>query len=94
MPIDAAVAAMRAVRTKGAKVHDEVLKAYAWAAVQAAENARLEDFQRGARLNDKPKMPDGTATELTECDGNPTDHKREASSVEKTGHARLQKDPG
>jgi hypothetical protein len=58
MPIDAeveaAVAAMRSVRTTGAKVHDEVLRAYAIAAVQAAENARREDFVRRAELNNKP----------------------------------------
>jgi type IV secretory pathway TrbF-like protein len=52
MPIDAeveaAVAAMRSVRTTGAKVHEEVLRAYAIAAVQAAENARVEDFVRRA----------------------------------------------
>jgi hypothetical protein len=49
--IEAALVAMRSVRTKGAKIHEEVLQAYARAAVHAAENARLEDFQRRARLN-------------------------------------------
>jgi hypothetical protein len=75
MPIDAeieaAVAAMRSVRTKGAKAHEEVLRAYARAALQAAENARLEDFQRRARLDNKPKAPEAAETELTECLGNP-----------------------
>ncbi len=60
MPIDAeieaAVVAMRAVRVKGAKVHKEVLWAYARAAVEAAERARQEDLQRRARLNNKPKL--------------------------------------
>ena len=59
MPIDAeieaAVVAMGAVHVKGAKVHEEVLWAYARAAVEAAEQARREDFQRRARLNNKPK---------------------------------------
>jgi hypothetical protein len=58
MPIDgeveAAVAAMRLVRTTGAKVHEEVLRAYAIATVTAAENARREDFVRRAELNSKP----------------------------------------
>jgi hypothetical protein len=57
MPIDteieAAVVAMRAVRVVGAKVHEEVLRAYARAAVEAAEQARRDDFQRRARLNNK-----------------------------------------
>jgi hypothetical protein len=43
--IEAAVVAMRAVRVKGAKVHEEVMRAYARAAVEAAERARKEDFQ-------------------------------------------------
>jgi hypothetical protein len=75
MPIDAeieaAVAAMRLVRTKGAKVHEEVLRAYASAAVQAAENARVEDFVQRARLNNKPMALDAAETGLTECLGNP-----------------------
>jgi hypothetical protein len=59
MPIDAeieaAVVAMRAVRVEGAKVHEEVLRAYARVAVGAAERARQEDFQRRARLDNKAK---------------------------------------
>src|SRR3954453_20952706 len=55
--IEAVVVAMRAVRVKGAKVHEEVLRAYARAAVEAAERARLEDFQRRARLNNMAKPP-------------------------------------
>jgi len=58
MPIDAeieaAVVAMRAVRVRGAKVHEEVLRAYARAALEAAEQARRDDFQRRAQLNNKP----------------------------------------
>jgi hypothetical protein len=57
MPIDAefeaAVAAIRSIRVKGAQVHDEVVHAYARAAVEAAERARLEDFQRRSRLANK-----------------------------------------
>ena len=55
--IEAAVVAMRAIRVTGAKVHDEVIRAYARAAVEAAEQARKEDFQRRAHLNNKPTMP-------------------------------------
>ena len=51
--IEAAVVAMRAVCVKGAKVHEEVMRAYARAAVEAAERARQEDFQRRAQLNNK-----------------------------------------
>jgi hypothetical protein len=59
MPTDAeielAVAAIRSIRVKGAKVHDEVVRAYARAAVEAAERARLADFQRRSRLANEPK---------------------------------------
>jgi hypothetical protein len=55
--IEAAVVAMRAIRVKGAKVHEEVMRAYARAAVEAAEQARKEDFQRRAQLNNKPAAP-------------------------------------
>ena len=55
--IEAAVVAIRAIRVKGAKVHEEVMRAYARAAVEAAEQARKEDFQRRAQLNNKPTAP-------------------------------------
>jgi hypothetical protein len=55
--IEAAVVAMRAVRVTGAKVHEEVMRAYARAAVEAAERVRKEDFQRRAQLNNKPIAP-------------------------------------
>jgi hypothetical protein len=55
--IEAAVVAMRAIRVKGAKVHEEVMRAYARAAVEAAEQARKEDFQRRAQINNKPAAP-------------------------------------
>ena len=59
MPTDAeielATAAIRSIRVKGAKVHDEVVRAYARAAVEAAERARLADFQRRSRLANEPK---------------------------------------
>jgi hypothetical protein len=61
MPTDAeielAVAAIRSIRVKGAKVHDEVVRAYARAAVEAAERARLADFQRRSRLANELKIP-------------------------------------
>jgi hypothetical protein len=56
---------MRAVHVKGAKVHEEVLRAYASVAVEAAERARQEDFQRRARLNNKLKTV--AEPQLTEC---------------------------
>jgi hypothetical protein len=55
--IEAAVVAMRAVRVTGAKVHEEVMRAYARAAVEAAERVRKEDFQRRAQLSNKPAAP-------------------------------------
>jgi hypothetical protein len=55
--IEAAVVTMRAVRVQGAKVHEEVMRAYARAAVEAAERLRKEDFQRRAQLNNKPTAP-------------------------------------
>jgi len=55
--IEAAVVTMRAVRVQGAKVHEEVMRAYARAAVEAAERVRKEDFQRRAQLNNKPTAP-------------------------------------
>jgi hypothetical protein len=55
--IEAAVVAMRAIGVKGAKVHEEVMRAYARAAVEAAERVRKEDFQRRAQLNNKPAAP-------------------------------------
>ena len=55
--IEAAVVAIRAIRVKGAKVHEEVMRAYARAAVEAAEQARKDDFQRRAQLNNKPTAP-------------------------------------
>jgi hypothetical protein len=80
MPIDseieAAVVAMRAIRVKGAKVHEEVLRAYARAAVEAAEQARRDDFQRRARLNNKPASvsePELTGNEPTIDGARPAD---------------------
>jgi hypothetical protein len=46
--IDAAVKAMRSVRTKGAKIHEEVLRAYARAALEAAEVVQKEEYQERA----------------------------------------------
>ena len=43
--IEAAVNAMRAIRTSGGKVHDDVLRAYARAALKAAELAQISEFQ-------------------------------------------------
>ena len=43
--IEAAVNAMRAIHTSGGKVHDDVLRAYARAALKAAELAQVAEFQ-------------------------------------------------
>jgi hypothetical protein len=43
--IEAAVNAMRAIRTSGGEVHDDVLRAYARAALKAAELAQIAEFQ-------------------------------------------------
>ena len=43
--IEAAVNAMRAICTSGGKVHDDVLRAYARAALKAAELAQISEFQ-------------------------------------------------
>jgi len=44
--IEAAVKAMRAIRTSGGKVHDEVLRAYARAALDAAELVQIAERRR------------------------------------------------
>jgi hypothetical protein len=43
--IEAAVEAMRAIRTSGGEVHDNVLRAYARAALQAARVAQVRELQ-------------------------------------------------
>src|SRR5262249_24903307 len=43
--IEAAVNAMRNVRTSGGEVHDDVLRAFARAALKAAEIAQIAEFQ-------------------------------------------------
>jgi hypothetical protein len=46
--IDAAVKAMRAIRTVGGKIHDDVLRAYARAALEAANRLQMEEFRKRA----------------------------------------------
>ncbi len=48
--IDAAVKAMRAIRTTGGKIHDDVLRAFARAALKAAERVEIETYQKRAEL--------------------------------------------
>jgi hypothetical protein len=48
--IDAAVAAMRAVRTIGGKIHDDVLRAYARAALEASARVQIEAFRKRQEL--------------------------------------------
>jgi hypothetical protein len=48
--IEAAVKSMRTIRTSGGKVHDEVLRAYARAALRAAELVQVVEHRRRAEL--------------------------------------------
>jgi hypothetical protein len=48
--IEAAVTAMRAIPLRGGTVHDEVLRAYARAALNAAVLVNVEGFRRRAEL--------------------------------------------
>jgi hypothetical protein len=48
--IEAAVKSMRSIRTSGGKISDEVLRAYARAALQAAELAQVAEYWRRAEL--------------------------------------------
>jgi hypothetical protein len=48
--IDAAVEAMRAVRTIGGTIHDDVLRAYARAALEASARVQIEAFRKRAEL--------------------------------------------
>jgi hypothetical protein len=48
--IEAAVEAMRAIRTRGGQVHDDVLRACARAALRAAELLHLEEYRKRAEL--------------------------------------------
>jgi hypothetical protein len=48
--IEAAVNAMRAIRTSGGEVHDDVLRAYARAALKAAELAQVAELRKRTEL--------------------------------------------
>jgi hypothetical protein len=48
--IDAAVKAMRAVRTVGGKIHDDVLRAYARVTLEAVNRLQMEEFRKRAEL--------------------------------------------
>ena len=52
--IDAAVKAMRAIRTVGGKIHDDVLRAYARAGLEAANRLQMEEFRKRA---ERPAAP-------------------------------------
>ena len=54
--IDAAVKAMHSVRTKGAKIHEEVLRAYARAALEAADVIQKEEYQQRASYGSRPTV--------------------------------------
>jgi hypothetical protein len=55
---EAVVVAIRSISIKGVRVDERVFWAYARAAVKAARRARLEDFQRRARLNKPNTAPE------------------------------------
>jgi hypothetical protein len=55
---EAVVVAIRCIPIKGVRVDERVFWAYARAAVKAARRARLEDFQRRARLNKPNTAPE------------------------------------
>ncbi|HEY7662721.1 MAG TPA: hypothetical protein VH934_06325 [Xanthobacteraceae bacterium] len=59
--IEAAAKAMRSVRTVGGKIHDDVLRAYARAALQAAERIQLEEHRKRAEL--RRQMSEATPPE-------------------------------
>ncbi|HEY6994490.1 MAG TPA: hypothetical protein VH397_12320 [Xanthobacteraceae bacterium] len=59
--IDAAVKAMRAVRTVGGNIHDEVLRAYARAALEAAERVQIEAYQKRAELRQRQSAAGASA---------------------------------
>ena len=48
--IEAAVEAMRAIRTVGGRIHDEVLRAYARAALEAGHRVLMERVRKRAEL--------------------------------------------
>jgi hypothetical protein len=48
--IEAAIKAMRAIPLRGGTIHDEVLRAYARAALNAAVLVHVEGFRRRAEL--------------------------------------------
>lgn len=48
--IEAAFKAMRAIRTRGGEVHDDVLRAYARAALIAAELVQVAEYRKRAEL--------------------------------------------
>jgi len=48
--IDAAVKAMRAIRTVGGKIHEDVLRPYARVALEAANRLQMEEFRKRAEL--------------------------------------------
>ena len=64
--IDAATEAMRKIRTVGGKIHDDVLRAYARAALEAAERVLIERVRKRTELrqnvsNGNPPPGDGSS---------------------------------
>jgi hypothetical protein len=57
--IEAAVKAMRSVRTTGGKIDDEVLRAFARAALVAAERTHFDEMRKRGELRQQQGNADG-----------------------------------
>ena len=56
--IEAATEAMRRIRTVGIKIHDDVLRAYARAALEAAERVLIERIRK--RTESRQNLSNGS----------------------------------
>jgi hypothetical protein len=62
--IEAAVKAMRAIRTRGGRVHDDVLRAYARAALDAAVLVQVAEYRRRAEQSERFVVSDRDQSSL------------------------------
>jgi hypothetical protein len=58
--IEAAIEAMRAIRIAGARVHDDVLRAYARAALEAGHRVLMERVQKRNELRQQHHLSNGS----------------------------------
>ena len=63
--IEAAVKAMRSVRTSGGKIDEEVFRAFARAALLAAERTHFEEMRRRGELRQQSGDADAPTDEPT-----------------------------